>query len=193
MTEIRDRIKQCLDAQAASARSIALKAGIGEDSMKNIMRGRSKHPRSDTLAKLAAALEVRVEWLATGDGPQERQENRSIELTQLELQNPPSSEKTIIPSWILKHIQGDTSQLRFIEQGTEQYIINLKEVRPNPSGLFAVSVADQFDLLQLRLLPDGTYKARPLQDPEESFSLLPEKTHIIGRIIWKGRYFPSHV
>lgn len=72
MTEsLADRIRQRLTDLNLSAYAASLKAsdGTSKDMIKNIFSGRSKHPRGDTLERLATALETNVDWLLHGDGP----------------------------------------------------------------------------------------------------------------------------
>ncbi|KFC64002.1 putative phage repressor [Bosea sp. LC85] len=66
-----DRIRQRLADLNLSAYAASLKAsdGASKDMIKNILNGRSLHPRADTLEKLAAALETSVDQLLHGDGP----------------------------------------------------------------------------------------------------------------------------
>lgn len=66
-----DRIRQRLAALDLTPYAASLKASEGRsrDMIANILNGRSAHPRSDTLEKLAAVLETSVDWLLHGDGP----------------------------------------------------------------------------------------------------------------------------
>lgn len=66
-----DRIRQRLADLNLSAYAASIKAsdGASKDMIKNILSGRSLHPRADTLEKLAQTLETNVDWLLNGDGP----------------------------------------------------------------------------------------------------------------------------
>ncbi|MET3892804.1 phage repressor protein C with HTH and peptisase S24 domain [Bosea sp. OAE506] len=66
-----DRIRQRLAEMNLSAYAASIKAsdGASKDMIKNILSGRSLHPRADTLEKLAQTLETNVDWLLNGDGP----------------------------------------------------------------------------------------------------------------------------
>ena len=58
-----DRLKARMSAAGFSQRSLALAAGLHEDRVRNILRGRSRNPRADTVNALATALSVPAAWL----------------------------------------------------------------------------------------------------------------------------------
>lgn len=60
------RLQQLVDASGAAQRAIAQRAGIPESTLRNILNGTSTSPRSDTLGKLAQALDVTEQYLLTG-------------------------------------------------------------------------------------------------------------------------------
>lgn len=57
------RIKERLAVTGKTARSASLDAGLSATFIRNIMKGKSANPRSDTLHKLATALETTGTWL----------------------------------------------------------------------------------------------------------------------------------
>jgi Predicted transcriptional regulators len=66
--EIGAKIRRLLQDSGMSANAASLKAGLPRDAVRDIITGRSKHPRADTLAKVAAALGVPPSVLLEG-GP----------------------------------------------------------------------------------------------------------------------------
>ena len=58
-----DRLKARMSATGLNQRSLALAAGLHEDRVGNILRGRSRNPRADTVDALAQALDVPAAWL----------------------------------------------------------------------------------------------------------------------------------
>jgi len=52
--------------------TLATKSGIPRKSLQNYRRGVTRHPPIDKVDRLAQALGVSLEWLATGRGPQRR-------------------------------------------------------------------------------------------------------------------------
>lgn len=58
-----DRLKAHMSAIGLNQRSLAVTAGLHEDRVRNILRGRSRNPRADTVDALAMALGVPATWL----------------------------------------------------------------------------------------------------------------------------------
>lgn len=68
MTEtLADRIRQRLAALNISARAASLAAGGSDSTVRNILDGKSTHPRTDTIEALARVLQVTPSWLTSGD------------------------------------------------------------------------------------------------------------------------------
>lgn len=64
------RIQKRLIATGKSARGASLEAGLSDAFIRNILEGKSKSPRSDTLAKLAPILGTSEAWLLKEEGPE---------------------------------------------------------------------------------------------------------------------------
>lgn len=60
-----DVINQRLDELGLTPRAASLKAGLHEDAVRNILRGKSTSPRGRTLTGLARALDMNVDELAS--------------------------------------------------------------------------------------------------------------------------------
>lgn len=58
-----DRLKARMSAVGLNQRSLAIAAGLHEDRVRNILRGRSRNPRADTVDALAMVLRVPATWL----------------------------------------------------------------------------------------------------------------------------------
>ena len=58
-----DRLKSRMSAVGLNQRSLAVAAGLHEDRVRNILRGRSRNPRADTVDALAVVLGVPATWL----------------------------------------------------------------------------------------------------------------------------------
>ena len=56
-----------MSAAGLNQRSLAIKAGLHQDRVRNILRGISRNPRADTVEALAGALGVAVTWLLGQD------------------------------------------------------------------------------------------------------------------------------
>lgn len=62
-----DRIEHRRSLLGLTHAALAKKAGVAESVLRNIRDGKSKNPRSDTLGKIAAALETTEAWLIRED------------------------------------------------------------------------------------------------------------------------------
>ena len=67
MTFRADRLKARMSAAGLNQRSLAIKAGLHQDRVRNILRGISRNPRADTVEALADALGVAATWLLGRD------------------------------------------------------------------------------------------------------------------------------
>lgn len=63
-----DRIKERLSAIRMSASAASVSAGQNAGFIGDILKGKAKNPRSDSMARLADVLECSLEWLMEGDG-----------------------------------------------------------------------------------------------------------------------------
>lgn len=70
MSPIAERIQQRMDALGTNGRAVALAVGTNNNVVYDILKGRVKTPRPDTLQKLARVLKTTPEWLGTGSGPE---------------------------------------------------------------------------------------------------------------------------
>lgn len=62
------RILERLEALQTNATAVSLSVSDNKDLLRDILNGRTKNPRTDTIRKIAEALETTVEWLMEGDG-----------------------------------------------------------------------------------------------------------------------------
>jgi len=62
------RIHERLEALETNATAVSLSASDNKDLLRDILNGRTKNPRTDTIRKIAEALGTTVEWLMEGDG-----------------------------------------------------------------------------------------------------------------------------
>lgn len=60
-----------MDALGTNGRAVALAIGTNNNVVYDILKGRVKNPRMDTLKKLAGVLGTTPDWLSSGQGPEE--------------------------------------------------------------------------------------------------------------------------
>ncbi|MCP4564033.1 MAG: helix-turn-helix transcriptional regulator [Bosea sp.] len=70
MTEtLADRIEAQLKLHGLTASAASVQARLNAGFVGDILKGKAKNPRTDSMAKLAAVLQCSLEWLLYGDGP----------------------------------------------------------------------------------------------------------------------------
>ncbi len=95
--DLAGRIQQRMDLLRLNAYSAAKRAGVGQDYIRDILRGRTRSPSAEKLAKLAVALETTIGFLLTG-----REEAPEIfDPTGRALPPPPASEPGGLPRKML--------------------------------------------------------------------------------------------
>lgn len=67
-TPIAARIRQRLKSLHLDPTPASKAAGMSASGIRNILEGKSRSPRGETLTKLATVLQTSVEWLTTGSG-----------------------------------------------------------------------------------------------------------------------------
>jgi len=60
---LKNRVRDRLQTLGKTARAASLDAGLHPDTIRNVLRERSKQPRADSLMKLARALDCSMDWL----------------------------------------------------------------------------------------------------------------------------------
>lgn len=60
---LKNRVRDRLQAMGKTPRAASVDAGLHPDTIRNVLRERSKQPRADSLMKLARALDCSMDWL----------------------------------------------------------------------------------------------------------------------------------
>ena len=92
------RIGERLAATGKSERGAAEEAGLSGSTIRNIREGKVASPRLDTLRRLAAVLDTRVEWLAFGSEDQEGARRSAFTASTLPLSGRPHPQSLLPPS-----------------------------------------------------------------------------------------------
>lgn len=74
---LKQRISERLASMNLTANAASTAAGLGRDYVRNIQDDKSRAPMADPLLKLARVLGCRLEWLISGEGPVDREDNGS--------------------------------------------------------------------------------------------------------------------
>ncbi len=71
MSDLKTRLKEAINLRQYKPKALSLQAGLNETAIRDILKGRSKNPRTDTTRKIANILNIRHEWLVDGFPPME--------------------------------------------------------------------------------------------------------------------------
>lgn len=194
-----------------SMRELAKRANLGESAVKEILNGKSQHPRIDTITKIAAALGCSPDEL-TGAKTSAAADVKRPSSTIIEIGvtasagggSLPDSEHAVAEwnfptEWLRHEIRGQLDGLRVItiegdsmsptfEPG-DKAIIDLNQRTPSPPGVFALW--DGLALVAKRLeYIEGSEPAsvRIMSDNRryETYTRTCDEIRIVGRI--RGRW-----
>lgn len=73
---LQTRLQLCLDASGRKASAVCQAAGVGKDTIRNILRGRSTAPSADAIVRIACELGTTTEYLYGITARSERSANR---------------------------------------------------------------------------------------------------------------------
>jgi transcriptional regulator with XRE-family HTH domain len=181
-------LEQLMAARSLSARSLSEAAGTPPDTARNILRGRSRHPRADTLAGLANVLGVSVGVLTgaeplppldAGSSPAAARATGDVELPEVTFPAAalkPSAAPAPEPTGAAWRIPADVLAGRGLEAGLlvlVQAPHDLDEIRsgdrllldpgqrlPSPPGIFLLWDGIAPTLARLRVSPSSTSALR---------------------------------
>lgn len=64
-----DRLRDAMNAEGLNQADLARKVGLSRAAINQVVSGTTKGMKPDNLVAVARALNVRIEWLATGEEP----------------------------------------------------------------------------------------------------------------------------
>ena len=213
MTTFRvDRLKARMSAAGLNQHSLAVKARLHEDRVRNILRGRSRNPRADTVEALADALGVPPAWLLGRD-----------DSTQATLYATESTDPmAIIPeldarggrgelavdqsgkvadwgfpaAWLIAITGADPRDIRVIEvQGNsmepslspgDRVVIDRRQTTPSPPGYFVLWDGLGTVIKQIENAPNSNPPSvivKSVNRDYDSYKLKNDEISIIGRIV----------
>lgn len=191
--DIKDRIQERLNILGLTPRSASLKAGMSADAIRSIFRNPRNSPTTETMEKLAVALETTPEWLAFGVasevGPQvesgfvevagEAGVGIWLERSALQVRRAEFVPVPIMPSrWphlkqVAHRVIGPSMNARRIEHGDYVVTVDYWGARSEPQNGDIVIVEREQEnglvevsLKELNLLPDSLELWPRSTDPE---------------------------
>ncbi|MDX2074682.1 MAG: S24 family peptidase [Alphaproteobacteria bacterium] len=187
-------------------RSLALKAGLHEDAVRNLFRGKSKSLRSDTYEKIMDVLGVaetaRSEVLtpdagaayipaydvsaSAGNGQIITQENVIYHLTfrrewLRRVTNAPLEKLGVIA------VEGDSMQPTLSPEDT--VLIDMTQLTPKKDGIYVLRYNES--VLVKRIQIDPVRRTATILSDNPAYPpinhIMPEEISVIGRVLWIGR------
>jgi len=80
MKTISERVQYILDTREWSQRELGRHAGLDESHIGAIVRGEVKSPQTKTMTAIASGSGFSLQWLATGEGPEQPYEAPALPL-----------------------------------------------------------------------------------------------------------------
>ena len=191
-----------------NANALAKAAGFSEGTLRKWVRGESE-PTRERLITIARVAGVRLEWLATGRGPEQRRPEDGLPLLEgyctLEwLEADPEGADREMPvafqgAWIestLKRNRDDLALLRIPDESMEPFlaitgvaVVDTGQANAPRDGIYALRVGGNLIARRLQTLPSGEVEISADNSAFKSFrfSRGDKSVSVLGRIIWAGR------
>ena len=210
-TRLVSELKRRMAAAGLSQKRLALAAGLNETAVRDIVAGRSRHPRHDTLEKLGAALGCSAgeliesrngvasvgagdAWLLIARYDPDRHDGRET-LSH----DSGAAEVAFRADWLAELTRTPANQLAAIAMdgdsmvptiGTgDTLIVDLTQWSPGADGIYVLRHGGR--LLVRRLAVDPLRQLVALSSDNPSYAPLPPVTmaelDLVGRVIWIGR------
>ncbi len=208
-TEFAKRVEALIES-AGSGNALAMAARVSEGVVRKWKAGESD-PSRENLISLARASGVRIEWLATGEGPKteaEAAEFVRIPLYDIEVSAGPGeipvdeSIREYIPlkiSWLKAElrtgvtgilavpVRGD-SMHPTIDDGDLVLVERTSEIRDD--AIYVFRRGDVLQIKRLQALPGGRFQVISDNPVYKPYMVDPTEHHeyaVIGRVVWHGR------
>ncbi|MBW8003054.1 MAG: helix-turn-helix transcriptional regulator [Planctomycetes bacterium] len=190
-----------------NANALAKASGFSEGTLRKWVRGESE-PTRERLITIASVAGVRLEWLATGRGPEQRQPEDGLPLLEgyctlewLERNDTnPDAPVAFRGDWIeatLKSNRDELALLRIPDDSMEPIVslssvvvVDTSEAGAPRDGIYALRVGDNLIARRLQTLPSGEIEVSADNPVFKSFRFLrgDQGVKVLGRIVWVGRH-----
>jgi transcriptional regulator with XRE-family HTH domain len=209
-------LEELMRARGLSARALSEAAGGPPDTVRNVIRGRSRNPRADTLAGLARVLGVSLGVLTGAEPLPSTDEARAVgEVPSVEILEvmfavagtgraaPPAPQPIgaswRIPAGVLADCRPGDGQLVLIQaphdlediRRGDRLLLDLQQHLPSPPGVFVTWDGIGPSLARLRVTPSSSPELRVRMsgggfDEVAEFGALQVLGRVLGRWAWFG-------
>jgi transcriptional regulator with XRE-family HTH domain len=207
-TMLAKRLKEVMDERSTNAAELARETGVKKTFLYDVLSGKSLHPSSITLSKVASHLRVPLAYLTGTEiatpSPQPQDVKNAPFVSVKTLANGMGDDLEYYyfrRSWIRTELRTSPEDLRLIfiqndsmaptlEKG-DQVLINTADTTPSPSGIFVMNDGKQLIAKRLELLASKASHARVLSDNPKyrTYECAAADLDIVGRIVWLARTF----
>jgi phage repressor protein C with HTH and peptisase S24 domain len=207
------RLQQAV-RDAGGTRAVALLSGVPERSLTRYLAGASE-PSALTLAKVARAINVGLDWLVTGSGPARSDDAEGAadgDTVLLPLMNVMAEAGNGIENHdvaVLDHLPFSRQMLRGLGVSIEHAhviqhtgdsmaptladggicVIDTSKTRPRGGGIFALIVGNELLIKRLALSPRGLTVISDNADKYPAETLTDDelgRVRVIGKVFWTG-------
>lgn len=207
-------LKRRMAVHGLSQKGLAKRAGLNDTAVRDILSGRSKHPRQDTIQKLASALGCSVaELMDDSSGPVVKAGTEDESFVLIARYDPriDAGRETLIAEgrqfadtafraeWLTELTRTPANQLAMVTmQGDsmtptvndgDQLLVDLTQWSPGTDGIYVIRQGE--NLLVKRLTADPMRQQVVMSTDNPAYAslapLAPAEIDLLGRVIWISR------
>ncbi len=201
-TIIAKRLKEAMEQRGVNTAELARDAGVKKTFLYDVLSGKSLHPSTITLAKVAAELKLPLAYFTGANvapSPSRAGKAPFVSIASLSKTGEDREYYYFRRSWIKEQLDATPENLRlmFIQGGSmvptleagDQVLVNTADTIPSPEGLFALKEGETFIAKRLERVAGKTAKLRVLSDNPKyrPYETAASDLTIVGRIVWMAR------
>lgn len=141
MSTVADRIQQRLEALGKTASGVAVEAGLGRSSVRDILNGKAENPRLDTLKKLIGPLQCSLAFLTGQSDIPDRPEVKAKNWQDIQVEIEPVEDVIEAGAFRERPSSWGVSVTGKIEEDVTHYV-NWTDMRLPFNGMFSYELAD---------------------------------------------------
>ena len=207
-------LKRRMAAYGLSQKGLAQRAGLNDTAVRDILAGRSRHPRHDTIQKLADALDCGVaELVDDRAGPIARAGANGDDYVLIARYDPTTdagretlstegrhfADTAFRADWLGELTRTPANQLAMVTMKGDsmaptvtegdQLMVDLTQWSPGTDGIYVIRQGDH--ILVKRLTADPMRQQIVMSTDNPAYAslapLAPSEVDLLGRVIWIGR------
>lgn len=205
-TMIAKRLKEAMEERGINAAELAREADVKKTFIYDVLSGKSLHPSSVTLSKVAAHLRLPLAYFTGADialptaGQSRAGKAPFVSIAPLPETGAEDREYYYFRrGWIRDQLHASPSDLRlvFIQGDSmaptlmagDQVLVNMADTTPTPTGLFMVNDGETYIAKRLERSANKPATLRVLSDNPKyrAYECAAADLPVVGRIVWLAR------